>query len=649
MSYYTRIIIQLGFLLSLLYFPSVWGQDYSSSSRSAIRSFEEGRHSFSLQHYEKAEEHLLESLEADDQFIEAYFYLAGTYANQRQTEKAIEAYRNALAIDPSVFPAAFVHLAELEVKTGSYAEAKESLDQFFTFNTGTKRTRKKAEYLMQCASYSLEAINNPVPFDPVNLGERINSEFDDYWPSLTADQKTLTFTRLLPVDPNLPPSFHNQREDFFYSRSLRNGWKTSSPLPGRVNTTNNEGAQTLTPAGNSMYFVRCPRLPGGGSCNIMYTELDSDGQWSLPSSLRSPVNTRYSETTPSISPDGETLYFASTRPGGEGGRDIWKSTRTENGWSDPINLGDSINTPGEEIAPFIHHDNKTLYFSSNQHVGLGGFDLYKSTLKEDGTWSKPVNLGYPINSYKDEERGVIITADGSKGFFASNRPGGFGGMDIYYFDVPHSIKPTPATYFEGTVFDAQTSMRLRARVELFDLATGDMLYRGESNRLGQFLVTLPVNRNYLLHVSKKGFLFYSDHFALEARSSQTPYQKDVPLHKLSSGNSVILKNIFFAFDSDSLKEESEVELKMLVRLLNENPSLQLEIGGHTDNVGSSEYNQALSENRARAVVRYLVDRGIDPSRLSYKGYGYDRPVVSNETAEGRAQNRRTEATIIENK
>ena len=643
MRYFTNIFLIL-FLFFFFEPATVICQEYSSDSKAAIRFFEEGRNYFNLRDYRKAESSFKKSINQDNEFTEAYLFLAGSYIHMRQTEKAIDAYRNALAIDPGVFPAAYVHLAELEINTAQYAEAKENLLKFFSFDTGTERTIEKARYLLACARFSIEAVKNPLPFNPVNLGENINTQYDDYWPSLSADQKTLTYTMLLPLDPNQPKTFHNQQEDFYYSKAIRNDWTKGIVLPGRVNTLDNEGAQSLTVDGNAMYFARCPRLPGRGSCNIMYTEF-ADGQWNRPVSLGSPINTGHSETTPSISPDGQTLYFAGTRSGGEGGRDIWKSTRTKNGWGRPVNLGDSINTPGDEIAPFIHHDNKTLYFSSNRHVGLGGFDLYKSTKKDDGTWSTPVNLGYPINTNKDEERGIIITADGTKGFFASDRPGGFGGMDIYYFDVPESIRPTPTSYFEGTVFDAETRNRLRASVELFDIETGKLIYSGNADKKGQFLVTLPSESNYLLNVSEEGYLFYSDHFAMKQTPSHTPYRKDIPLDPLSTGKSTILRNIFFAFDSDSLKNESEVELQLLVKLLENNPSLQLEIGGHTDNIGSREYNKTLSENRARSVVKYLIRKGIDPERLTYRGYGFDKPVADNETAEGRAQNRRTEATI----
>ncbi len=643
MRYFTNIFLIL-FLFFFFEPATVICQEYSSDSKAAIRSFEEGRNYFNLRDYQKAESSFKKSINQDNEFTEAYLFLAGSYIHMRQTEKAIDAYRNALAIDPDVFPAAYVHLAELEINTAQYAEAKENLLKFFSFDTGTERTIEKAEYLLACARFSIEAVKNPLPFNPVNLGENINTQYDDYWPSLSADQKTLTYTMLLPLDPNQPKTFHNQQEDFYYSKAIRNRWTKGIVLPGRVNTLDNEGAQSLTVDGNAMYFARCPRLPGRGSCNIMYTEF-ADGQWNRPVSLGSPINSGHSETTPSISPDGQTLYFAGTRSGGQGGRDIWKSTRTKSGWGRPVNLGDSINTPGDEIAPFIHHDNKTLYFSSNRHVGLGGFDLYKSTKKDDGTWSTSVNLGYPINTNKDEERGIIITADGTKGFFASDRPGGFGGMDIYYFDVPESIRPTPTSYFEGTVFDAETRNRLRASVELFDIETGKLIYSGNADKKGQFLVTLPSESNYLLNVSEEGYLFYSDHFAMKQTPSHTPYRKDIPLDPLSTGKSTILRNIFFAFDSDSLKNESEVELQLLVKLLENNPSLQLEIGGHTDNIGSREYNKTLSENRARSVVKYLIRKGIDPERLTYRGYGFDKPVADNETAEGRAQNRRTEATI----
>jgi outer membrane protein OmpA-like peptidoglycan-associated protein len=317
-------------------------------------------------------------------------------------------------------------------------------------------------------------------------------------------------------------------------------------------------------------------------------------------------------------------------------------------FSEPINLGKPINTPADEITPFCHPNGVTLYFASTGHRGMGGEDLFYSTLNTDGSWSEPVNLGYPINTI-DNEIGLIVNAKGDKAFIASIKKEGFGKLDLYWFEMPEALRPNPpVTYFKGRIFDNNDHHPLYAVFELIDLETKKVVVRSSSDlSTGEFLVCLPTNSRYALNVSKDKYLFHSENFEINGEySKMQPYQKDVSMKRIELGESVVLKNVFFDTDKSDLKPESQVELDKLFILLQQNRQMQVEICGHTDNVGGEEHNLVLSENRAKAVFNYLVSKGIRADRMRYAGYGYSKPIAPNNTEEGRALNRRTEFTII---
>jgi outer membrane protein OmpA-like peptidoglycan-associated protein len=338
----------------------------------------------------------------------------------------------------------------------------------------------------------------------------------------------------------------------------------------------------------------------------------------------------------------------STRPGGLGGYDIWKTTLGLNGsWSNPVNLGPGINTPYDEISPFIHHDSNTLYFASNGWPGLGNKDLFMSKMDGSGIFSKPANLGYPINT-PQEESGLTVSSDGRTAFFASSIKGGFGGMDIYSFEMPKTARPNLVTYVKGKVFDAKTKEPLDANIKITALKSNEIAFEDVSDfDTGEFLAVMQSGKSFGLSVDKKGYLFHSENFSLEkAGAANQPYQLLVPLKKIEAGGMVILKNIFFETNKFNLLAESKAELQELINFLTQNPTLTIEIGGHTDNVGDEKLNQMLSENRAKSVYNYLIENKIAASRLTYKGFGKTSPVAVNTTDEGRQQNRRTEFKIV---
>ena len=490
-------------------------------------------------------------------------------------------------------------------------------------------------------------MKSPHSFELVNLGSGINSEWDEYLAAITADDEQIVFTVKRPRDKGTVCAFCLNEEDLYASRRTGDGeWQLREPLGSPVKTGYNEGAQCLSPDGKYLLYTMCDADYGMGSCDLYWAKRIGD-KWSRPRNFGMPVNTQAWESQPTMAADGMTVYFASSRPGGYGGMDIWKTTMTAEGeFSIPENLGPAVNTPGEDAAPFIHSDGRTLYFASNGRTGMGGYDLYYTTLQSDGSWSEPRNMGYPINSPADEIN-IFINATGTMAYISSDKDGGYGGLDLYSFVLDDGLRPNPVTYIKGHVRDAFTSEPLSARIEMIDLGTKQLLTATTSDpQTGGYLACIHTGGNVLLNVSHPDYPFYSENFQVERSYTElSPYLKDIALQPTDVGTVVTLKNVFFDFDKADLKPESFVELDKLADYLKTN-SIRIEIGGHTDNQGTDEYNDRLSENRAKSVYDYLVSKGIPADRLQYKGYGSRVPVADNATEEGRAANRRTEFKIV---
>ena len=622
-------------------------QEYTTKSRRAIVLYENAIRSYQLMEYDDAIKGFGEALKADPEFIEAWLLLGQVFNDARKLEESVKAYRTAVSLDPLFYPNAFYFLAENEFLTGQYTEAQSHFSRFLSIGAGSKEMIDKSISRLKFCQFAIHAIAHPVPFEPVNLGENVNSEYDDYWPSLSADESIMVFTVLLPIDETNPRVYMNRQEDFFYSESEGGVWQPAKNAGAPLNTDNNEGAQTISSNGKFMVFTACNRPDGEGRCDLYYSEKAGD-RWTTPKNFGSPINTPYSDKQPSLSADARTLYFISDRPGGKGGYDIWISTVDDEGvWGHPVNAGDSINTPVDEHSPFIHPDTKSLYFSSEGWPGLGRFDIFLSKKTDEDTWGTPVNLGYPINTHGNEE-GLIVNARGDKAYYSSDGLGNRG-RDIYEFILYEEARPVLVSYMKGIVFDAETKQRLEARFELTDLKTGEIIMKSSSHpQTGDFLVCIPANTEYALNVSKKGYLFYSDHFSIERiYERQEPFLKDIPLQPIKVGERIILRNVFYEYNKYDLLEKSRIELDKVVQLMTENPTLVVEISGHTDNTGTKEYNQGLSEKRAASVVGYLIEKGIAKERMTSKGYGLSIPIATNDTAEGRATNRRTEIKILE--
>ncbi len=616
----------------------------STKSNRAIKLYQEALAKANLRDFDKAIILTKEAIDIDENFVEAYFLLGEVYTDNKQEKNAIDMFRKGIKLNPELFPPVYSNLANLEFNNGEYDIALEHISKYLTYNTITPQSKTAAQTLFESCKFAQTAIKNPVPFNPKSLGININSKNDEYWPSLTADEQTLVVTKLLPINPNNTEIYRNRQEDFYIS-SFENGkWTTAVPVGPPLNTQGNEGAQSISADGKIMIFTGCNRQDGVGRCDLYFSRI-IDGKWSVPQNMGKPINTVAKETQPSISADGTALYFASDRPGGKGLLDIWKSTLNIDGtWGEPVNLGDSINTPFDEQSPFIHPDNQTLYFSSKGWPGLGAFDLYVSRKTNDTIWTTPKNLGYPINTNFSEE-GLIVNARGNTAYYSTNRFAE-GGRDIYTFELYNAIRPTTVSYMKGKTFDAETNKPLLARFELIDLASAKTIMDATSDETGEFLICIPSGKDYALNVSRKNYLFYSDNFTMMHGDYTKPFEKDVPLKPIKVGEKVVMRNIFYDIDSYALRLESQVELGRLIKLLKDNVLLKIEISGHTDKTGRPDYNRKLSENRAKTVAEYLVKNGIDTSRITSKGYGETQPIATNDTDDGRVQNRRTEFMVV---
>lgn len=621
-------------------------QTYTTKSGKALKAFLEGKRLYDYLDYRGAEKKLSEAIDIDDRFIEAYLTLAELYYDQRKFPEAAVNYRLAIAIDSKFYRTAWYFLGISEFRSGNYQPAMDALNAFVESGTGSDKLRSESLLIIEDCLFAVEAMKTPVRFNPVNLGDSVNTIFNEYSPSITADGKVLMFTREIESGGNqFFPG--RKQEDFFVSYRLADGnWSKAVDVGAPLNTPGNEGAQSMGAGGQYMFFTACDRKGGLGRCDI-YLSYFNGKAWTEPVNIGPPVNTEYWESQPSISADGKTLFFVSNRPGGYGGLDIWYSETDPDGkWKEPVNAGDSINTAGDEVTPFIHFDGKTLFFSSNGIPNMGGFDIYMARKKNDGSWSKPVNIGYPINTHADE-MGLTIESNGSRAYFSStlNRAGG---KDLFWFDLPEEVRPEKVSYLKGRVYDNDTRRSLRAKYELNDLGTGETVSAASTTDDGQFLVCLPSGRNYGLNISTRGYLFYSENFPFDGDYSEyRPLVKDIFLNLLKPGEKLILYNILFDINSSELLPGSRNELDKLLQILIENPELSVEIAGHTDDTGSDDLNQRLSESRALSVVRYLTGRGVEQSRLTHKGYGKTMPVHDNTTAEGRRLNRRTEVIIKE--
>ncbi|MEN6501201.1 MAG: OmpA family protein [Tenuifilaceae bacterium] len=639
-----KILLLLIFLLPML-LSAQSPKNLSTKNKRAVARYNEALAAYNRYNLDEAERLLKESIKIEHNFIEAYLVLTQVYSEKGEPEKAISSAEKAVSINNNFFPKTYFNLGVLNFSIGNYQKALEYFEKYLTYHETSGSMVELARNNIERCRFAIHAVANPVPFNPANIGDSINTTLDEYWPSLSVDERTIVYTVRLPKEPEVGIKGTKWQEDFYTSTRNEDGiWSKGIPVGSPLSTVFNEGAQSLSSDGKTMYYTICQ-----GDCDLYFSTINSDGSWGHPLKLPPAINSeKSSEKQPSISPDGQMLYFVSNRPGGLGGFDIWVSVKNPNEvWGNAVNLGQPVNSPGNEQSPFIHFDNKTLYFSSNDHIGMGGQDIFVSHLTDSGKWSEPLNLGYPINTCKNEE-GLVVNAIGKTAYYSSNYIPDKG-MDIYTFELYPEIQPIPSSYVTGTIRDYTTLKPVEAHISLIDLQSKRETMNSYSSVTGGFMVCLPSDNSYALFAQAPGYLFYSENFNLKGLYSfDKPYHLDVLLKPVRQGEVTIMRNVFFETDSYELLPESTVELDRVVETLSQNPTIKVEIGGHTDNQGAPDYNQKLSERRAKSVVDYLLSKSVSPERVSWKGYGESQPVAPNSSPEGRAMNRRTELKILEN-
>lgn len=518
-----------------------------------------------------------------------------------------------------------------------------------------------------------ELVKKPLRVFLDNVGPEINSQYPDYGPVISADESVMLFTSRRPTTTGggIDPGINEPFEDIYISSKVNGKWSPAQNMGKPINTEDHDANSGLSADGQKFLIYI-----GKNNGDLYEAELKGDA-WSKPEAMNKNINTKYHESSACYSPDGKSVYFVSDKPeDGLGDRDIYVSTKDEKGkWGKPVNLGPTINTQYGEEGVFLHPDGKTMYFSSQGHKTMGGYDIFKSTFA-NGKWSEPVNLGYPVNT-PDDDVFFVVSASGRHGYYASFNANGYGEKDIYMItflglEKPMvmnnednllasqtapvkeiviapivQIKEAQLTILKGVITDDLTKKPLEATIEIIDNLKNEVIATFLSNSsTGKYLVSLPAGRNYGIAVKKENYLFHSENFDIPNTAAYQEVVKDVALKNIAVGSKIILKNIFFDFDKATLRPESTNELERLTKLLNDVPTLKIEISGHTDSKGADAYNKTLSNNRAKAVVDYLIGKGIAADRLTSAGYGEEQPIATNDTDEGRQLNRRTEFKIL---
>ena len=612
-------------------------------------------------------------------------YMTGkTYLETVHKERASKYFERVFDLDPNFrydllysIGRAYQYGLQFEEALSYFNQYKEKTLSDVNYRGKDKVQLAEVERRIQECQNGVEYIKNPKHYAIVNVSEKVNSTWPDYAPVVNADETTLIFTTRRQED-NLNENVDEDNfyfEDIFIAEKDENGeWGSAKNLDIPVNDEFHNSNLALSADGQTLFVYR---YDNGG--DIFFSTKEPDGSWSYPEPLNKYINSSFAEKSVSMSPDGELLFYSSNRPGGLGGIDIYVSRKGENGeWERSKNLGPTINTEFDEESPFIHHDGKTLYFSTKGRKGMGGYDIFKSEYDSVAAeWSEPVNIGYPINT-PDNDVFFVATKDGERGYYASVREDGQGYTDLYMVsfleeDVPakpllakkeEPVKENPEKEEEKPVeapkalqpvtltikvSDNATAEPLVANVNLRKLANNQVAGK-ESKEEGVYQFTIVNNEptDMMLSIEKDGYMFKNFRLTLPASTEEAQHiSRNVELDMLRVGLSSVLRNIYFDFDKATFKKSSYDELNKLERLLNENPDIVVEISGHTDNIGGDAYNKHLSQLRADAVVNYVVQKGISKARVMAKGYGEERPLASNDDErEGRMLNRRVEFKVL---
>jgi OmpA-OmpF porin, OOP family len=645
-------LFRLGFLfLVLLLSTSVAQQQrasaetYTSRSKKAILLFKQGENYFVQRLFFEAIQLLNQSIKKDKHFAEPYFMLGLIYKFQFDFEKSKYNFEHGLSLQPEnpKFCGNYFSVAEIYLREGDYDKAESYSQKYLSF-TGVKLPYSDAvkKIISDCA-FAREQMKTPINFQPKLMPDNVNSNNLQYFPSVTADGKTMVFTT--------STSFSmTGNEDLLVSRFDNEGWSNPVSISNKINSTReNEGTATISGDGKTLVFTGCGRRDSKGNCDL-YISYKTGEEWTSPVNMGGTINSNEWDSQPSLSADGRTLYFVSLRRGSLGESDIYVSKKKDSEeWGIPVNLGSKINTSENESSPFIHPNGTTLYFATNGKPSMGGMDMYMTELGANNEWTEPKNLGYPLNSSKDD-MGLVINTDFSKGYYNSDvYKNGKLFTVLYQFDVPNEIKSEIKSNLAiGTVSDAVTKKKISSKIDVVDLSTGTLVSSVRSDdQDGSYTLVLNEGKEYALYCSQKGYLFKSLSFNYLNKTNFDDMVLNIELEPIKKGAHITLNNIFFESGKYDLQEKSTTELNRLADFLHANPSIKVEISGHTDNVGTDESNMKLSSQRAKSVFDFLISNGIQETAITCKGYGMTRPVAPNTTEENKQLNRRIEFTITE--
>jgi outer membrane protein OmpA-like peptidoglycan-associated protein/tetratricopeptide (TPR) repeat protein len=617
--------------------------------------FDQGFEKFRDKKFNEAAPLFRQVLEIDSSCGKCYFFL-GMMSFKKidyNLKAATKYFEQSIQLCPDFDINVYYYLGDIYYGAENWAMAEKYLTKYLKDPTkiDSDADQARAQAMLKYSKMYNKMFSNPVPFDP-HCVKGVSSPTDEYIPSMSPDGETMFYARVIKLPPNKDDLIQKPvfTEKFYFSVKKNGTYTDGEEMPYPFNMNQNEGGASLTIDNNELYYTVCKDKGTYYNCDIYYTKKDAEGLWSDPVALTNVNNDDTWESMPCISADGNTLYFVSDRPGGYGGYDIWFSKKNAKGeWSTPINAGKNINTSGNEKTPFLHSDGQTLYFSSDSPDlgGLGSYDIYYSRLQADGSWGKPVNIGFPINSDADDA-GFFVSLDGKTGFFSSNKLKCSGGWDVYSFDLYKEARPDEMKILKGSVKEEVSEKPVKARVEIKNVETKKVKQIPVDSISGQYALVINTKNDYIMTVKKEDYAYESKLIPAEdTMKKETVKEVNFEVKPIAVGQSYKLNDIYFGSNQFELNNDTKAILDGFIEFLNENPRIKVAIHGHTDNVGNDQDNLLLSENRSKTVYAYLVDHGINTTRLSYKGFGKTKPVATNDTEDGRARNRRTEFVILE--
>lgn len=638
-----KILSPVGLIVAGIWLPMVLNaqNQLSTKSKKAIDLYNEADNYRVKEQYDKAIDLLSQAIGKDKNFEEAYFRMGLTQKNKQDYPKAAEYYEKGLMLTRDVRKQNVYRyeLGDTYLRFGSYSKSLEFLNPFLNAEKANGPKIDQAKVWKGQAEFGLAHQYEKLAYQPTLLSDTVNCFPMQYFPALTADNEQLVFTKR-------SGRGHDDDEDLYISvKDSMGRWTKPVSISDNINSALREGAASLSADGRSLIFTLCGSKTYG-RCDLFESK-KTGNIWSVPENLGPMVNSSAWDAQPSLSADGQELYFVSDRKGGVGGSDIWYSRKDSTGrWMRAVNAGNVINTKYDEISPFIHVNNRNLYFASNAHPGFGGLDIFVSE-RVGKEWGTPKNMGAPLNNFEDQFS-FFVTADGQRAYYSKEEVGKRNSTKLYTTPLPPEVQ---VQYFsnvvKGVVRSKSSGKPLQARVELYDIQKNERLSVVQSDSLtGAYTITLAQGAEYALYSNCPGYLFRSLSFNYAASSHHDPIVVNIELEEIKANATAVLNNIFFETDKYDLKEKSVTELQEVARFLKDNPAIRVEIGGHTDNVGAATYNLQLSQKRAQSVASYLVSQGVGSSRIVQKGYGSQQPVRPNDSEENRQANRRIEFKIL---